>query len=166
MLRAAGYDRWVIESLLDRPPWFVIGVLLGSVVVGYLWVANERLGALGGYSALLERATRRAPSLGGKAWFLLGIVAGAIVFYVLSGGAAIEGYGWLTRTFTGDAAVFVPILLLSGGVLIGYGAKLAGGCTSGNGICGTSLGAASSFVATATFMASAVLVAHVIAALI
>jgi len=40
-------------------------------------------------------------------------------------------------------------------VLIGYGAKLAGGCTSGNGICGTALGSPASFAASASFMATA-----------
>ena len=78
------------DLLLTRPPWYVIGVLLGLTVVGVLATLNQRLGALGG------------------------------------------------------------------GVLIGYGAKLAGGCTSGNGLCGTSLGSPASFAATATFMATAI----------
>ncbi|HEY2637044.1 MAG TPA: YeeE/YedE thiosulfate transporter family protein, partial [Solirubrobacteraceae bacterium] len=50
----------------------------------------------------------------------------------------------------------VAILLLVGGGLIGYGAKTAGGCTSGNGLGGCSLGSPASFVATGTFMALAV----------
>ena len=47
-------------------------------------------------------------------------------------------------------------VLFAAGILIGYGAKLAGGCTSGNGLCGTSLGSPASLAATATFMGTAV----------
>ncbi len=47
-------------------------------------------------------------------------------------------------------------ILVGAGALIGFGAKTAGGCTSGNGICGTSLGSAASFVATGTFLAVAI----------
>jgi uncharacterized membrane protein YedE/YeeE len=43
-------------------------------------------------------------------------------------------------------------LLGGAGVLIGYGARLAGGCTSGHSIVGVAQGARSSLVATAAFM--------------
>lgn len=145
------------DSLLTRPPWYVIGVLLGLTVVGVLATLNQRLGALGGYSAVFERASGRTATLGWKAWFLLGIAGGALLFRLVAGGTTMgEGYGWLTRTFTGEWTWLVGALLLGGGVLIGYGAKLAGGCTSGNGLCGTSLGSPASFAATATFMATAI----------
>ena len=145
------------DFLLTRPPWYVIGVMLGLTVVGVLATLNQRLGALGGYSAFLERATGRAPTLAWKGWFLVGIFAGALFFRMLAGGTtAGDGYGWLTRTFEGDSRWLVGAVLLGGGALIGFGAKTAGGCTSGNGICGTSLGSAASFAATATFMATAI----------
>ena len=40
-------------------------------------------------------------------------------------------------------------------MLIGYGSKTAGGCTSGNGLSGTSMLSPASIVATATFFATA-----------
>lgn len=155
------------ELLLSRPPWFVIGALLGLTVVGVLATLNQRLGAVGGFSAVFERASGRSQVLGWKAWFLFGIVGGALAFRLLAGApTAGAGYGWLTRTFTGDQVWLVGALLLGGGALIGFGAKLAGGCTSGNGICGTSLGSPASFAATATFMATAIGATFVIEALI
>jgi uncharacterized membrane protein YedE/YeeE len=48
----------------------------------------------------------------------------------------------------------IPSIFI-GGILIGYGAKLGGGCTSGHGICGTAQRSRSSIAATATFMTSA-----------
>ena len=44
------------------------------------------------------------------------------------------------------------------GLLVGFGARLGGGCTSGHGICGISRLSARSIVATVIFMASAVVV--------
>jgi hypothetical protein len=143
------------DFLLTRPPPYVIGALLGFTIVGVLATLNERLGALGGYSAVYERVSQRTPMLGWKAWFLLGIVAGSLIFRLLAGADTVgDGYGWLTREFTDDFVV--GTLLVLGGALIGYGAKLAGGCTAGNGICGTSLGSPASFVATGTFLAVAI----------
>ena len=145
------------ELLLSRPPWYVVGAILGLVVVASIAALNARVGVTGGYSAWVERLTGRAAGLGGPGWLVLGVLAGAVLFRVLAGGDTVgDGYGWLTRTFTGGAEVVVPLVLFGGGVLIGYGAKTAGGCTSGHGICGTALGSRASLVATGTFMVTAV----------
>ena len=52
------------------------------------------------------------------------------------------------------------------GGLIGFGAKLAGGCTSGNGLSGTAALSPASLAATATFFATAIVVTFVIRAVI
>ena len=49
-----------------------------------------------------------------------------------------------------------PLGLVSAGLLVGIGTRLANGCTSGHGICGLSRLSLRSFVAVGTFMASAV----------
>jgi len=152
------------DFLLTRPPPEVIGLLLGFCVVGVLATLNQQLGALGGYSAVYERVSRRTPTLGWKAWFLLGILLGSLGFRLLAGGNTVgEGYGWLTRELADWA---VGPLLVVGGAMIGYGAKRAGGCTAANGICGTALGSAASFVATGTFLSVAIGVTFLIGAVI
>jgi uncharacterized protein len=149
------------DLLASRPAWYVVGGVIGLVVVGLLATINQRIGVVGGYSELVERATGRLPSFGWKAWFLFGVAGGALLFRLLSGTSTVhDGFGWLTRTFHGDAAV--AVLLLAGGALIGFGAKLAGGCTSGNGLGGCSLGSPASFAATLTFMGTAVVASFVI----
>ena len=60
----------------------------------------------------------------------------------------------------GSRPVAQAALLLSAGVAIGFGARLAGGCTSGHGITGMSLGSRASVVATMTFFGTAVAVAN------
>src|SRR5215211_7033856 len=152
-----------MDALTHRPGWYVIGLLLGLVTVGLLATINERVGVLGGYSALVERATGRTQGLSWKAWFLFGVLAGALAFRLLAGSGVVpDGYGWLTREFGADAHLTVGALLLAAGALIGFGAKLAGGCTSGNGIGGTSLASPASFVATGTFMVTAILASFAI----
>ncbi|MGC5781771.1 YeeE/YedE family protein, partial [Methylobacterium sp. NFXW15] len=49
-----------------------------------------------------------------------------------------------------------PILVLAG-LLVGFGARLGAGCTSGHGVCGIGRGSPRSLAATGTFMAIAVL---------
>ena len=88
------------------------------------------------------------------------------LFALIAGGPDFHGYGWLTQTFHGSSRVWIaPILLVAGG-LIGYGAKLAGGCTSGNGLSGLGALSPASAVATATFFGTAIAVSFVIKAVI
>jgi hypothetical protein len=48
-------------------------------------------------------------------------------------------------------------LLLVAGLLVGFGSVWGAGCTSGHGVCGLSRLSSRSFVAVATFMATAIL---------
>ena len=151
------------EILDHRPGWYVIGLMIGLVAVGLVAVLNQRVGALGGYSVLVERISGRTLRLGWKAWFLVGVIGGSLVFRLLAGSATVHnGYGWLTRAFGETNYMAVGALLLLGGVLIGFGAKLAGGCTSGNGIGGCSAGSTASLAATATFMGTAIVASFLI----
>jgi uncharacterized membrane protein YedE/YeeE len=150
-----------MEVLAERPAWYVIGPLIGLIVVGLVVTINRRIGALGGYSSLVEEATSRAPGIDWRTGFLAGVIGGALIFTLLGGvGIAGEGYGWLTRTFSSD--VLVVAILFGAGILIGFGAKTAGGCTSGNGLGGCSAGSPASFAATATFMGTAIAVTFLI----
>ncbi len=147
------------EFFLAPPPWYVAGPLLGACVVALLATINGRLGVVGGFSDVVERLSERSLRLGWKGTFLVGLVGGAFLWALASGGRATGGYGWLTRTFSEPVTV---ALLLVAGVLIGFGAKTAGGCTSGNGLSGTSHGSPASFVSMGTFMATAIVVSFVI----
>ena len=46
-----------------------------------------------------------------------------------------------------------PATLITGGLLVGFGTRLANGCTSGHGVCGLARLSLRSLVATLTFMA-------------
>ena len=154
-----------MDFLLDRPAWYVIGPAVALIVLGLVSLMNVRIGVLGGWSDLIERAEGRKEQVGWKGWFVFGMIAGGLVFRLLAGGTSTgSGYGWVTRTFD-DAFVPVAAVLFVGAVLIGYGAKTASGCTSGNGLGGTSFGSPSSFAATGSFMATAIVATFAIKAI-
>jgi uncharacterized protein len=50
------------------------------------------------------------------------------------------------------------LLIVAAGILVGFGARYGGGCTSGHGVCGIARLSARSLVATVIFMASAIAV--------
>jgi uncharacterized membrane protein YedE/YeeE len=155
----------VRDLLSQRPAWYVIGIAVGLVTVGLFAFLNQRVGVVGGYSNLVERATGRSERLGWKAWFLFGVMGGALVYRLAAGSSSVgDGYGWLTRSFGSHAYAAVGGLLFAAGILVGFGAKHAGGCTSGNGIGGTSVASPASFVATGTFMATAIAVSFALKA--
>lgn len=148
----------------QHAPWWIAGPMLGLIVVGLLWVANKPLGALGGYVELSDQLKQRSPP-GFRVWFLLGIVLGGFVFALVAGGPRLAtGYGHIADIAGSSMALQALVLAVAGG-LIGYGARMAGGCTSGHGICGVSYARVSSFVATMTFMAVAIAARHLIEAI-
>jgi hypothetical protein len=50
------------------------------------------------------------------------------------------------------------MVIIAAGLLIGFGTRLGGGCTSGHGVCGVARLSARSIAATAIFMATAIVV--------
>ncbi len=142
--------------------WYVAGPVLGLCVVACRVLFNGRLGVTGGFSELVTKVRAGRTDVDWRGWFAIGIVLGGTVFALANGGKGFSGYGWLTETFPG--AVTVAILLVSG-VAVGYGAKTAGGCTSGNGLSGTSALVPSALVATATFFATGIVVSLITEAL-
>ncbi|HWF51847.1 MAG TPA: hypothetical protein VG294_14505 [Solirubrobacteraceae bacterium] len=147
-------------------PWFVAGPVMGLCVIACRALFNGRLGVTGGFSELVSKLSRGSFSFDWRGWFAIGLSASGALFLVIWGGPDFHGYGWLTRTFHGSGRIWIPILLLGAGGLIGFGAKLAGGCTSGNGLSGTAALSPASLAATATFFATAIVVTFVIRAVI
>jgi uncharacterized membrane protein YedE/YeeE len=143
--------------------WYVGGPVLGLCVVAMRWLLNERLGLTGAWSDVIERIAARSTGFGTRGWLLIGLVVGAVGFTLVAGEPSFHGYGWMTRTFHGaGGAVVIGALLVAGGTLIGFGAKTAGGCTSGNGLSGNAQLSPASLVATGTFFATAIVVSFLI----
>jgi uncharacterized membrane protein YedE/YeeE len=126
--------------------------LVGGVLVG-LAAAMLLLtdGKIAGVSGIVGGLLR--PAIGDIAWrltFLVGLVAGGGILQVCFPGAV----AFTVARSWGTIAV--------GGLLVGFGSRLANGCTSGHGVCGIGRGSLRSVVATAVFMATGACAAYVI----
>jgi uncharacterized membrane protein YedE/YeeE len=55
-----------------------------------------------------------------------------------------------------------PLMIAIGGVIVGLGASLGSGCTSGHGVCGLSRLSVRSIVAVPTFMVTAAITVYLI----
>lgn len=144
--------------LHEQLAWYVAGPVLGLCVVACRLLFNARLGVTGGFSDLVEKLSARSVRFDWRGWFALGLFVGGAAFALIAGGPDFHGYGWLTDTFTGSSRVWIVPILFVAGILIGYGAKVAGGCTSGNGLSGTASMSPGSLAATGTFFATAIVV--------
>ena len=131
------------------------------------WLMNARLGVVGAWSDVIDTLGARRLSFGPFGWLLFGLVVGAMGYALVAGGPVFHGYGWLTDTFSGTGGtILIVAILLAAGLLIGLGAKIAGGCTSGNGLSGNAMASPASLVATMTFFATAIVVTLITEALI
>lgn len=148
--------------LPSQLPWWVAGPGVGVCVVAMYGLANRKLGVSGGWLQVVNAAERRPITEPWRLFFNGGLVIGAVVAAVLGSGRTAAGYGALGAALGAPALVVVLLLV---GVAIGYGARWAGGCTSGHGISGCAVRSPDSLAATATFFAVAVVVTLLVHAL-
>jgi uncharacterized membrane protein YedE/YeeE len=147
---------------VDRCPWYIAGPLFGLLIVALRAVLNRPFGALGGY---IDLATAQSPKRPGfRIPMVLGIVLGGALYAATLGtfspslsywGAGVPSLGRL-----GD----LLLLTFAGGVM-GFGARTAGGCTSGHGMSGMAIGSPASIAAAMTFFGTAVILARGLAVL-
>jgi uncharacterized membrane protein YedE/YeeE len=147
--------------LPDRLPWYIAGPALGLLVVGFFMVANQPLGATGAYVETYKTVTRKPEAVTWRMFYFLGIPIGGLIGVLLKedGFVRRSGYDALRNELSIGTTAFV---VLVGAIVMGYGARMAGGCTSGHGICGTAQRSPASWVATCTFMGAAVVTTAII----
>lgn len=135
--------------------WYFAGPALGLLIVGLFALVNQPLGASGAYVQTASMAKRRSGVVTWRVWYFIGIfVGGSLVTGVLGSTAEFRpGYNALTDVFPLPVVV---LMVFAGATLLGYGAAVAGGCTSGHGMCGTAQRSPASVTVTATFMATAI----------
>lgn len=145
-------------------PFWIAGPALGLLVVGLFVVANQPLGASGAYVQTIKAARRDTDTVSWRVWYFGGIFVGGALATILGPGIEVrQGYDALFGA--GWSSPVVAVVVLAGAIVMGYGARMAGGCTSGHGICGTAQRSAASWATTATFMATAIVVTFVIRSL-
>jgi len=150
--------------------WAVSGAALAAITLALLFITNRRLGISGGLEDLCSLALsnayfQRGAVRSGRPWrlpFLAGLVLGGFVSAALSGGWAPTWSLGLFDSVVGLGHAGKLLWMFVGGLFIGFGTRLANGCTSGHGIFGTSNLEWSSMVSTACFMGGGLLTTQVI----
>lgn len=152
-------------SLARWSPWMV-GIGIGGLVCLGLLISNRAIGCSTAYArtgGILESFIRGkkvenrryfqefAPKIDWEWMLVFGIVVGSFSSSILSGQFVIEIVPVIWSNAFGGSEILRLTVALLGGVLIGFGARLAGGCTSGHGISGSSQLAVSSWLAFALF---------------
>ena len=125
------------------------GVLIG-VSASILLLFNGRIAGVSGIAGNLLAPVPRAD----WPWrfaYLGGLVAGGFFLH------------WTLPHAFGDAsdAPQMAVVVIAG-LLVGFGTRLANGCTSGHGVCGLARGSKRSLAATLTFMAAGALAVLVV----
>ncbi|MSQ30276.1 MAG: hypothetical protein EXR68_07315, partial [Dehalococcoidia bacterium] len=133
--------------ILDGLPathWAVAGAVIGAVTLMLLYVGNRRLGISTGFEdacALVLRVPYfRRTDLADRwrFWFLGGLVLGGALSALADGGWSPTWALGMFDAVIGLGSAGKLAWMFVGGVLIGFGTRLAGGCTSGHGIFGLS----------------------------
>jgi uncharacterized membrane protein YedE/YeeE len=84
--------------------------------------------------------------------------AAMVVGMILSPGLIF----WVTGQMPEISVPVSPLMIAIGGVIVGLGASLGSGCTSGHGVCGLSRLSVRSIVAVPTFMVTAAITVYLI----
>jgi uncharacterized protein len=119
------------------------GALIGLASAALMLLAGRVAGISGIFGAVLGLGT------GDRAW-RAAFIAGLILVPVA---AMLTGYSVPLPQMPASWA-----LIVVAGLLVGFGARLGGGCTSGHGVCGMARLSKRSIAATVVFMGAAVIV--------
>jgi uncharacterized protein len=122
------------------------GVLIGIAAAWFLLMDGRVLGASGLLGGLIP------PSPGDWQWRLA-----ALLGLIVAPSVAGLFFGSARPTIAAN-----PVVLIVAGLLVGFGTRLANGCTSGHGVCGLARLSPRSFAATASFMAAGFLTVFLI----
>ena len=164
------------EQLQPKPYWnpLFAGILLGMVLLATFVFTGHGLGATGFTTRLTAwigmylapAATNANDYLGGMVeegrpldswitWQVIGVALGAL----------LSAYFARRIQFKLDGSKFLggskrPLTALLGGILAGFGARVAAGCTSGLGLSGAAVLSLAGFTFLGTFFAVGLLVSY------
>lgn len=135
--------------MVDWQHFTWLDALLGGLLIGIAAAAFMLLnGRVAGISGILGGLLRWQPQdRFCRLAFLIGLVLAPLLYAS-------------TRQMTDIRIDASYPLLLVAGMLVGFGTRLGGGCTSGHGICGVARRSLRSWVATGVFMGVAIITVY------
>jgi uncharacterized membrane protein YedE/YeeE len=150
--------------------WYVAGIGIAGITLALLLLASRRLSVSSGFEDICSLVIdssyfRRAAIVSGRSW-RLPLLAGLILGGFLS---AFLGGGWEPTWALGvfDRAIGLGpagklVWMFVGGLFIGFGTRLAGGCTAGHGIFGMANFEKPSIISTITFVLTGIVTSQIV----
>lgn len=142
------------------------GLAVGLYVIFQVILTGKAVGVSTGLGNVCRAVTHNThlknlyPTSGDwRIWFIIGLPLGGLIALMTTPGAAWKlnfDMGMYEQVFANIVWLKILVLLV-GGVMIGYGARLAGGCTSGHSIMGIALLNPPSLIASAGFFAGGII---------
>jgi uncharacterized protein len=147
-IRSCFFELAFVETVRAMTETFTpISAVIGGALIGLaatlLMLFNGRVAGISGILAAFLNV--RGHDIGWSAAFIAGLVLTPMT-------ASLIGYPMQPQM--PDSWTIVVIA----GALVGFGTRLGGGCTSGHGVCGVAPLSVRSIVATAIFMATAIII--------
>ena len=125
------------------------GLLIGLAALLYLLLYGRVLGVSGLVNSVVFNKDKNAGTHHVNIWFILiGTLIGGSVY-----GVFFEPQFEMPTDRS-------PLLIITAGLIVGFGTRMGNGCTSGHGVCGISRRSVRSIVATITFMISAIVTVY------
>jgi len=156
---------------------YIVGAGIGVLIWTTFLLSDRPLGCSTAYAktaGMVESAISRkkseampyyqkfAPTVDWQWMIIIGVLTGAFLSAYLSGTFTLLIVPPVFAAAFGTDPVIRSLVALLGGILMGIGARWAGGCTSGHGISGTLQLSLASWVAAICFFAGGILVAGLI----
>ena len=150
------------------PAWspYLVGALIGVLSMFTFYFSNKPLGASTAYariagmigSLIAPEHTRslkfyqdKKPVVDWEVMLLVGVIAGAFLAAWLGNELTLRWVPPMWESQFGESVGLRLAAAFAGGLLMAFGARLAGGCTSGHGISGTMQLAVGSWIAVICF---------------
>lgn len=157
-------------------PFWMGGIALASVALLHWLLLHKLMSVTSRFSSIIDSARGLVPArpepLSEHLLFFVGIALGGLVATLLPIGGAgtwqptLFDVGASFASFFGRSPIVTALVMVTGGMLVGFGTRMATGCTSGHGLCGVARLEKGSLLATCCFFGTGVIVSFLMNAVL
>ena len=166
----------VRKIFVENWPYWFGGALIGLLVPLLYYYFNTALGVSTGYGNLVKIflpskklqwiQSKFGETLSWRVHFIGGIIIGGLISSILSGNLGFSTEMGRFTAIAGWPSLLNAAFFFAGGIMLGLGARIAGGCTSGHSIHGIANLHISSILATIFFIIGGIISANIVRSLI
>jgi len=146
-----------METEISFWPFYLGGAAIGAVTLIGFWLLNKPFGVSSGFDAVcsefVQNSYFKSFHRDWRLYVLAGLFLGGFLSFYFQGGFSLTWKIGQIDQLLGELSWAKTALFFAGGILMGFGSRLANGCTSGHVIAGIPLGGINSAKAGVLFFA-------------